>query len=52
VILAEGAPAETYIECDNRLMFHNAAEYAALYPEARPGASASSARRAWRSARR
>jgi hypothetical protein len=38
VILAEGAPAETYIECDNRLMFHNAAEYAALYPEARPGA--------------
>jgi hypothetical protein len=34
VIFAEGAPAETYVECDNRLMFHNAAEYAALYPEA------------------
>jgi hypothetical protein len=38
VIFAEGAPAETYIECDNRLIFHNAAEYAALYPEA-PGSS-------------
>jgi hypothetical protein len=36
VILAEGTPAETYIECDNRLMFHNAAEFAALYPEALP----------------
>jgi T5SS/PEP-CTERM-associated repeat protein len=34
VILAEGAPAETYIECDNRLMFHNAAEHAELYPDA------------------
>jgi hypothetical protein len=36
VILAEGTPAETYIECDNRLMFHNAAEFPALYPEALP----------------
>jgi hypothetical protein len=34
VILAEGAAAETYIECDNRLMFHNAAEFGALYPDA------------------
>jgi hypothetical protein len=25
------------IECDNRLMFHNAAEYVALYPEAAGG---------------
>jgi hypothetical protein len=33
VILAEGTPAETYIECDNRRIFHNAAEYAGLYPE-------------------
>jgi hypothetical protein len=36
VIFAEGTPAETYIECDNRLMFHNAAEYTALYPETAP----------------
>ena len=33
VILAEGAPAETYIDCDNRFMFHNAGEFARLYPE-------------------
>ena len=38
VILAEGTPAETYIECDNRLTFHNAAEYAALYPDGLPDA--------------
>jgi hypothetical protein len=38
VIFAEGTAAETYIECDNRLMFHNAAEYAQLYPET-PGGS-------------
>jgi len=37
VIFAEGAPAETYIECNNRLMFHNAAEFAALYSERQPG---------------
>jgi len=36
VILAEGAPAESYVECDNRLMFHNAAEFTALYPAALP----------------
>jgi Hint domain len=33
VIFAEGAPAETFIDCDNRLMFANAAEYAQIYPE-------------------
>jgi hypothetical protein len=33
VILAEGAPAESYVECDNRRGFHNAHEFAALYPE-------------------
>ena len=33
VIFAEGAPAETYVDCDNRLMFANAPEYAALYPD-------------------
>jgi O-antigen biosynthesis protein len=33
VIIAEGALSETYLEDDNRRMFHNAHEYAALYPE-------------------
>lgn len=32
VIVAEGALVESYVDCDNRLMFANAAEYAALYP--------------------
>lgn len=32
VIFAEGAPAETFVDCDSRGMFHNAAEFAALYP--------------------
>jgi Hint domain len=38
VILAEGALSETFVDDDNRAMFHNAHEYAALYPEdvARP----------------
>jgi hypothetical protein len=36
VILADGAPAESYVECDNRGMFHNAGEFAALYPDAPP----------------
>ena len=30
VIIAEGAPAETYLDDDNRFMFHNALEYDAL----------------------
>jgi Hint domain len=33
VILAEGTPAESYVECDNRQGFQNAHEFAALYPE-------------------
>jgi hypothetical protein len=33
VILAEGAPAESYVECDNRRGFHNADEFTALYPD-------------------
>ncbi len=33
VILAEGAPAETFVDCDNRFMFHNGDEFAALYPD-------------------
>src|SRR5271165_4049402 len=32
VILAEGAPAESYVECDNRRGFQNAHEFSALYP--------------------
>jgi glycosyltransferase involved in cell wall biosynthesis len=34
VIYAEGAAAETYIDCDNRGMFHNASEALELYPDA------------------
>src|SRR5262245_9261787 len=32
VILAEGAPAETFVDCNNRCMFQNAAEFRELYP--------------------
>ena len=35
LILAEGAPAETFVDDRSRLMFHNAAEFGALYPGAR-----------------
>jgi hypothetical protein len=34
VIVAEGALAETFIDDDSRCMFHNAAEFRALYPNA------------------
>ena len=34
VIYAEGARSETFIDDDSRGMFHNAAEYAVLYPDA------------------
>ncbi len=33
VILADGMPAETFVDCDNRGMFQNAAEFWARYPE-------------------
>jgi hypothetical protein len=33
VIIAEGAPSETYLDDDNRLMFHNAHEYDARCAE-------------------
>ena len=36
VILAEGVPAETFVDCDSRTMFQNAAEFAALYPDDAP----------------
>ena len=33
VLLAEGAPSESYLDDDSRGMFHNASEFAALYPD-------------------
>jgi len=33
LILAEGAPAETFVDCDSRGMFQNSAEFARLYPD-------------------
>jgi Hint domain len=32
IVHADGAPAETYVDCDNRMMFSNGAEYALLHP--------------------
>ena len=32
ILFATGAPAESYVDCDNRGKFHNAAEFAHLYP--------------------
>lgn len=32
VIMAEGAAAETFVDCGNRGIFHNACEFALLYP--------------------
>ena len=37
VILAEGAPSESFYDDDSRGLFHNAAEFACLYPDAKPG---------------
>ena len=34
VLLAEGAPSESYLDDDSRGLFHNAAGFAALYPDA------------------
>jgi hypothetical protein len=36
VILAEGAASETFLDDDSRNMFHNAEEYARLWPDAMP----------------
>jgi hypothetical protein len=33
VLLAEGAASESFVDCDSRQLFHNAGEYAALYPD-------------------
>ena len=38
VIFANGAAAETFVDCDSRGIFHNAAEFAALYPDAETAA--------------
>ncbi len=32
LVLAEGQPAETFVDCDSRAMFDNAAEFFELYP--------------------
>ncbi len=37
VIVAEGALSETFIDDDSRGLFHNAHEYAAMYPDATAG---------------
>ena len=34
MLLAEGAASESFVDDDSRGMFHNASEYAALYPGA------------------
>jgi T5SS/PEP-CTERM-associated repeat protein len=34
ILLAEGAPTESFVDCDSRAMFQNAAEFSYLYPEA------------------
>lgn len=36
VIFAEGAAAETFVDCDTRGIFHNAHEFALLYPGEEP----------------
>ncbi len=35
IVYAEGAETETFIDDDSRFMFHNASDYAALYPSGR-----------------
>ena len=32
IVFAEGAPTETFVDCDSRAMFHNAAEFDRMYP--------------------
>ena len=34
VLLANGAPSESFVDDDSRMMFHNALDYAAMYPNA------------------
>ncbi len=35
IIYADGSPAETFIDCDSRGIFHNAPEFGELYPDDR-----------------
>ena len=35
ILLAEGAPSESFVDCDSRGMFQNAHEFGALYPDDR-----------------
>ncbi len=39
VLLAEGAPAESFIDDDSRAMFHNSDDYTARYPDAHAAAA-------------
>ncbi|MCH4022381.1 MAG: Hint domain-containing protein [Acetobacter sp.] len=36
ILLAEGAPSESFVDDDSRNMFHNAIEFKKLYPDAAP----------------
>jgi hypothetical protein len=36
IVLAEGAPSESFEDDDSRMIFHNAADYFARYPDAPP----------------
>ncbi|GAL98849.1 glycosyltransferase [Acetobacter tropicalis NRIC 0312] len=36
ILLAEGAPSESFVDDDSRNMFHNAVEFKKLYPDAAP----------------
>jgi hypothetical protein len=36
VLLANGAPSESFVDDDSRMIFHNAYDYFALYPDAPP----------------
>ncbi|HEV8678628.1 MAG TPA: Hint domain-containing protein, partial [Stellaceae bacterium] len=33
ILIADGAPAESYLDCDNRGKFHNTGDFARLYPD-------------------
>ena len=52
VIVAEGALAESYLDDDNRMMFHNAQEYDALYQDVASAAGTIIARRGSKKATR
>jgi len=47
IIYANGTPSESYVDCDNRQMFANAAEYLSLHPKGRKTAG-NSAEGGWR----